>query len=293
MHAPPSPTAWSSDPIVLAALVLLLGGYLAAIGPLRPKDQPAVARWRLACFIAGWVFLALTLVTPLDTLGRYYSFSAHTLQLFIHITITAPLLMSGLPEWLVERMLPLRAVREATRGLLFTVGCAVGFNALILIWHAGPLYEAANRNTPLHDLQSLCFLLAGVLTWWPLLTPMDRHTRMANPIQMLYLALESLPLDIFGAFTIFAGNIFYPSYAAAPRVFAGFSAATDQAVAGALLAVPGNIIDIGLISIVFFGWIASVERAQRAEERALYGDDDVADHPVEAAPAAESPANRA
>lgn len=274
MHTPPPPTAWSFDPIVLAALTLLLGGYFIAIGPLRPKEEPPVARRRVACFIAGWLLLALTLVTPLDTLGRYYLFSAHTTQLFLHITITAPLLMIGLPEWLVERMLPLRAVRAATRGLLFTVVCALGFNALILIWHAGPLYEAANRSTPLHDLQSLCFLLAGVLTWWPLLTPMDRDTRMASPVQMLYLALESLPLDIFGAFTIFAGTVFYPSYEAAPRVFAGFSAVTDQAVAGALLAVPGNIIDIGLISIVFFGWIASVERAQREEERALYGDDD-------------------
>jgi putative membrane protein len=276
MQTPPAPTAWNLDPIMLVALALLLGGYFVAIGPLRPKDEPSVAPRRIACYVGGWLVLALTMLTPLDTLGRYYLFSAHTAQVFLDITLTAPLLMLGLPEWLVARLLPLRALRDATRGLLFTVACALGFNALVLIWHAGPLYEAANHSAPLHDLQALCFLVAGVLTWWPLLTPLDRHTRMSNPVQMLYLALESLPLDIFGAFAIFAGYAFYPTYVHAPRVFPGINAMGDQQFAGVLLAVPGNIIDIGLISVVFFLWIGGMERAQRARERAMYEAEDEA-----------------
>jgi cytochrome c oxidase assembly factor CtaG len=93
---------------------------------------------------------------------------------------------------------------------------------------------------------------------------------------MLYLALESLPLDIFGAFAIFAGYAFYPTYVHAPRVFPGINAMGDQQFAGVLLAVPGNIIDIGLISVVFFLWIGGMERAQRARERAMYEAEDEA-----------------
>ena len=276
LHPLPSPTSWSFDPLALVGLALLLGGYFAAIGPLRrARGEEAVPARRVALFLGGWLSLALTLLTPLDTLGRYYLFAAHTAQLFILITITAPLLMLGLPEWLVTLLLPLRALRDATRGLFFTLFCAGAFNFIILVWHVGPLYDAGLRNTALHDLESLSFLVAGAFTWWPLLTPMDRHTRMSNPLQMLYLVLESLPLDFFGVFAIFAPKLFYPIYASAPRVW-GIPAMTDQAVAGALLAVPGNIIDIGLLSVVFFLWIAKVEREQRARERAQYAEEDAA-----------------
>jgi putative membrane protein len=222
----------------------------------------------------GWLTLVLVLVSPLDTLGRYYLFAAHTLQLFVLTTVSAPLLLLGLPEWLVALLLPLRALRNATRGLLFTAICVLAFNGIILIWHVGPLYEAALRESRVHNLQILSFLLAGLLTWWPLLTPLDRHTRMASPVQILYLALESLPLDIFGAIAIFAGQVFYPTYAAAPRIW-GLAALTDQQVAGALLAVPGNIFDIVLMSIVFFAWVTRMETAQRERERLAFAAEEV------------------
>src|SRR5262245_59707561 len=112
----PAPTAWNLDPLAWLTLALLLGGYLVVIGPLRVRlgaraepDAPS----RVRCYLAGWLTLTLWLLTPLDTLGRYYLFAAHTLQLFILITISAPLLLYGLPEWLVGLLLPLRALREA------------------------------------------------------------------------------------------------------------------------------------------------------------------------------------
>lgn len=273
MHAPP-PTTWNVDPVVILGLLALLGAYLAAIGPLGRRTHPErqVPTGRVLSYVFGWLVLALTLLSPLDTLGRYYLFTAHTLQLFLMITVIAPLLMQGLPEWLVASMLPTPALRNVTRGLLFPVLATVAFNAIILVWHFGPLYELALRSTLAHNLQSLSFLVAGVLTWWPLLTPLDRHTRMSSPFQILYLVLESLPLDVFGAAVIFTPRIFYPTYAAATRVFP-FTALADQQVAGAILAVPGNIIDIGLMSVIFFAWIHGVERAQRLRELREYADD--------------------
>ncbi len=232
-----------------------------------------VARKQIVAFVAGWALLALTLLSPLDTLGRYYLFAAHMTQLFIIITVVAPLLMMGLPDTLGRRLLPTRRLREVGRDPLFSVIAIVLFNMLILIWHAGPIYEAALHNAGLHDLQMLTFLLAGVLTWWPLLTPADNHGRLSSPLQILYLAAESLPLDVFGIFTIFAAGAFYQTYALAPRLF-GLPVISDQQLAGGILAVPGNIVDLVLMSLVFFGWISQVERAQRERERRLYGDDD-------------------
>jgi putative membrane protein len=271
MHSSPAPTDWSFEPAVLLALAALLGGYLFIIGPLRERvapDEP-MPRRRIAAFAAGWLTLALALVSPLDALGRAYLFSAHTLQLFLLITVVAPLFLIGLPEWLWWTLLPTRALRDATRGVLFPTVAVIAFNGIILIWHVAPFYEAALHSAPLHDLQNASFLLAGLLTWWPLLTPLDRHTRLASPFQILYLVVESLPLDVFGAFTLFAQRVFYPTYALAPRLF-GLSPLADQAIGGAILAVPGNLLDIVLMSLAFFGWIAREEQAQAARERLLY-----------------------
>lgn len=270
-HSLPAPSAWSFDPVVVVGLILLLGVYLFASGPLARRwhvEKPLPVR-RVIYFVAGWLTVALTLVSPLDTLGRYYLFAAHTAQLFVLTTVAAPLLLLGIPEWLVERLLPTDALRNATRGLLFPILATLAFNGIILIWHIGKPYEAALRSTGLHDLQSLSFLIAGLLTWWPLLTPLDRHTRLATPFQILYLTLESLPLDIFGTAVIFAPRVLYTTYLAAPRLF-GLSALNDQQVAGAILAVPGNVIDIGLMSLIFFAWLQNVERAQRERDRLAY-----------------------
>ena len=276
MQSLPSPLSWNFDPLVLIVGIGLLGGYYIAITRLRPRfTEEAVPFRRIVYFVIGVASLFLALCTPLDTLGRYYLLTAHTLQLLILTTFTAPFLLMGLPEWLVMLLLPVRALRDATRGLVFPLLAALAFNVIIMAWHDGPLYEAALQNSLIHDLQMFCFLVAGLLTWWPLLTPMDRHTRMTTPFQMLYLAIESLPLDIFGVIMIFAGSVFYPSYAPAPRLF-GISPLVDQQIAGGLFAVPGNLLDIVLFSVIFFTWVQRQEVEQRARERELYPEEDAA-----------------
>lgn len=285
MHPPVSPLTWNFDPAVLLAMALLLGGYFYALGPLKTRlapDDETPARCRVY-FVAGWATLLLTLISPLDTYGRYYMFAAHTTQLFLIITLSAPLLLLGVPDWLVWTLLPTRSIRNATRGLMFPIVATLLFNGIILIWHAGPIFEAALHNEALHNLANLSFLAAGLLTWWPLLTPLDSHQRLHHPVQMLYLVFESLPLDIFGVFTMFAQHIFYPTYTLAPHLF-GLSAVEDQAAGGAILAVPGNIIDIILMSLVFFAWIQRMERAQQAKEREQYAVEDAAALRIAGAP---------
>ncbi len=272
MNQSPSPLTWAVDPATILFLIALLAGYLVVIGPLRTRYQPdePVTRTHVIAFVSGWVLLTLCVITPLDTLGRYYLFTAHTVQLFIIITAVAPLLMIGIPDTLGRRLLPTRRLREAGRDPLFTVVAVVLFNLLILVWHAGPLYEAALLNSGWHELQLLTFLIAGILTWWPLLTPADQHGRLSSPLQIVYLAAESLPLDVFGIFTIFAIGPFYYTYANAPRVVGWLSVIADQQVGGGILAVPGNILDLVLMSLVFFGWIRQMEHAQRERERRMY-----------------------
>lgn len=261
--------AWNANPATLALLLALLGGYLLAIGPLRQRLLPdvVVPRGRVVAYLGGLALLALTFLSPLDALGRHYLLTARATQLMIIVTIVAPLLMIGLPEELAVRLLPVRKLREALGTTLFVVVAVVGFNVVVLFWQIPRFYELSVRDTLWHEVANLSYLFAGVLTWWPLLTPTDRQARLSSPLQMVYLALESLPIDIFGVAIIFAPAAIYPTYLHAPRITA-LSAIADQQIAGALLALPGNILDIFFMSIIFFVWIERIEQSQRRRERA-------------------------
>ena len=260
---------WNLDPVLLAALLALLGAYLVVTGPLRERFGlgEAVSRRTGILFISGWLVLALSVLSPLDTIGRRYLFTASALQLLLITSLAAPLLLAGLPEWLVARFLPTEALRKMTRGFWFAFAAVVIFNGAILIWQVEPLFEASLQNDGLHNLRLLTLLIVGIINWWPLLTPLDRHTRFASPFQIFYIAAESVPLDLFGLACIFVGTVFYPTYADAPRIF-GISAMADQALAGGLLAIPSNLFDLILMSVVFFGWVERSDRAQREREAA-------------------------
>ncbi len=262
-------TWWNADPVTLGLLVVLLGGYLLALGPLRERLLPGVVvpRGRIVAYLSGVALLGLTLLSPLDTMGREYLLTARVAQILIIVTFVAPLLMIGLPDELAVRLLPVRSWREAAGTPLFVVIMVLAFNIIVLFWQIPRYFDLAAQDTLWHNVANLSYLLAGVLTWWPLLTPADRRARMSSPLQMAYLALESLPIDVFGIAIIFAPGVLYSVYANAPRI-TGLSAMVDQQVAGALLALPGNLLDILFMSIIFFVWIERIEQAQRQQERA-------------------------
>jgi putative membrane protein len=262
--------SWNFDPVMVLAVLALAAGYIALVGPLRLRNgwgDPATSR-EIACFSMGFVALALTLMSPLDALGRTSLFSAHMLQLMLLNTLVGPLLLLGLPEWAgrrVTRWLPLTS--EGSTMMLWTV-TALLFNGVFLFWHAGQLYEAGLHDEVVRDVVIVTVLLTGTLRWWPLLTPDRRETRLASPLQILYVLLESLPVDIFGIVLIFAVKPLYPTYALAPRTF-GLPVMLDQQIAGCIALIPGTFVDIVLMSIVFFGWFQRMEQRQQAEEAAL------------------------
>src|SRR5581483_9300462 len=94
-------TDWTFDPLAIVAILLLLGAYQLAVGPLARRLGATTPRRRVVYFVSGCAALALILLSPLDALARQYLFTAHAVQLFLLITVVAPLLMAGLPEWLV------------------------------------------------------------------------------------------------------------------------------------------------------------------------------------------------
>jgi putative membrane protein len=91
-------SAWSFEPGVIIALVLTGLLYLAGTRALWQSAGVGrgVRRWEAAAFAAGWLTVALALLSPLHQLGGVL-FSAHMVQHELLMAVAAPLLVLGRP----------------------------------------------------------------------------------------------------------------------------------------------------------------------------------------------------
>jgi putative membrane protein len=260
---------WHFDPGVLLWLAALTAAYFAGIGPLRRRynlGEPAT-RNQILLFLGFIALLFITLVSPLDVIGNDYLFSAHITQVVILTTLAPPLLLLSLPKGLLNPLFRKGPLREMTQGMMFLFLATFLFNVNFAIWLLPRLYNAAVQQMPLHDLQSLIFLCTGVLNWWPLITPTSEGRHWPHSIQLLYLFLDGIPLGFVCVILFFINQPSYAVYANAPHLW-GISALADFQLGAIILYGPGLLLDIVVLSIIFFKWLARQEEAARQREEA-------------------------
>lgn len=256
---------WDFDPGVLLFLAALAAAYLW--GLRRRPANAAVTRGQVALFCSVIALIFLTLLSPLNALGNDSLFSAHILQAFLLSTVCPPLLLLSLPDWMLSPLFRAGPLRRFARGYLFLLLATLLFNANFLLWLVPALYDGAIRHAPLHDVQSLLFLLTGVLNWWPLITPAQNAPRWPHPLQLIYLIVDGIPLGLVSVTLFFVDYMPYTVYANAPRLW-GMSAGADLQLGSIILYVPGLLLDLVVLSIVFFKWLARQERETALREAA-------------------------
>jgi putative membrane protein len=257
---------WRLEPTVALLIFGLLAGYVLALGPLNRRypgwEGRTATRRQKACFLGGVAAILIALGPPLDDWSGYLLLSAHMVQHLLLTLVAPPLLLLGLPTWLLE---PLRRWPLVDRlGYLITRAPV----ALVLpglafaLWHIPVLYEAALAHEVVHVLEHQVFLLTGLLAWWPLVGPLPGWPRLSPPLQCLYLFGWTIPGGVVGSIITMGKVPLYPHYAEAPRLW-GIGLATDQEIAGLLMWVGTNTVYLLLISIIFFRWAAAEEAKER------------------------------
>ena len=196
-------TAWEWDPSVIVGCLGLAVAYLASV------------RWRVPrkgiYALAGIAVLFLTLEGPLDALGDDYLFSAHMAEHLVLILAVPPLLLLGLPEEPMRRLLrrPLFAGTEHVLSipLLAWLLCVVTLWA----WHLPALYNLTLADERIHILEHLTFLVTATIFWWPVLTPLEER-RMKPFAAIFYLYTAGLANTVLGIILTFAPVGLYPAY---------------------------------------------------------------------------------
>lgn len=256
---------FTPDPGVVDGLLALSVLYLLAVWPMRrylAPEQP-FERWRAGLFYAGVAILILAVATPMDEIGEKYLFSMHMLQHVILIFILPPFLILGLPNWLVDFLLRTEGLGTVLRFLIKPVVACVLFNAMLIIWHIPAFYELALRDSFVHLLEHLGFTGTAILMYWPLIDPGTKsEEKPVHPgIKILYILGVSIgQLPLFAALT-FSTKVFYPTYAAAPRLESfNISPIDDQILGGAIMKIAAVAYMFFGLAVYFYRWYWSERR---------------------------------
>jgi putative membrane protein len=222
--------------VVITALVYLRG-WLS----LRNAFPALIPTWRLAAFLSGLLALWAALASPLTTLD-HQSLTIHMIKHLLLMTVAAPLVLAGapafplvcgLPKLFVKAHSPTQA-RWLERSLMHPVMCWLAGTAAVIGWHLPVAFELGMRSKWVHSLEDVCFLMAGLLFWWPIMQSSPSVTRSPRWSMALYLFLATLPCDALSAFLVFCDRLVYPFYLSKPQLF-GLPPLEDQECAGALM----------------------------------------------------------
>lgn len=244
---------WRPDSFLV--VLLLAQAYRFLVGPLRERHQwgPPATRSQQFRFMAGLFCIFLATGTPLHLVGEEYLMTAHMIGTMLLTLAAPPLMLTGLPDWLQERILGLGGFRAAFRHMTHPVAALLVSTAVLTIWHIPGVYDAALLSTGLHTAQYVTLVAASVVAWWPLVHRLESMPRLTPPGRMAY---------CFG-WLVFQTFLFSPAmvidepwfavYRDAPRLI-GLSAVDDQNL-GHMLMNLANVLVIGTVfARSFFQW---------------------------------------
>ena len=200
-------------------------------------------------FAAGWVIVAIALLSPLHALGGVL-FSAHMAQHELLMTVAAPLLVIGKPlipfvwalspRWrrITGRMTGATAFAAPWRAITHPTSAFFIHAAAIWLWHLPPWYDASVTNETVHAAQHASFFLTALLFWWVVLQPSAARGGTAVSIALLFGTV--MHTGALGAVLTLTTRLLYPVYAATTAPW-GLLPVEDQQIGGLIMWVPGGL----------------------------------------------------
>jgi putative membrane protein len=251
--------SWSIHPSTVIGIAALGAIYI-----WRARQASAgetLSPWRKLSFFSSLFVMFASLNGPIHDLSDTYLFSAHMVQHLLLTMLLPPLMIVGIPGWMLRPLIQRRVIGAVARRLTKPAVCFVVFNLTIAVWHIPFFYNAAMDNHNIHIVEHLMFMAAAVMMWWPLTSQLPELPRLSYPGQMLYSFLMTIPMSVVAVYITMADDILYPAYSSAPRITA-LTPADDQLLGGLIMWIPGGIIVMIIMTVVFFRW------AQRGEDDA-------------------------
>jgi cytochrome c oxidase assembly factor CtaG len=258
-------TSWTFDPGPVILIAAACAAYIPRWRRVRRDDGPrAAGGWRLASFVGAMLALVAALLSPIDRLGEQ-AFTMHMVQHVLLLDIAPILFVCSLTK-VIMRPATRRVQRleRAAGPFAHPLFAVVLYVAVMWAWHVPVLYDAALEHSTVHVLEHVCFMTAGLLYWWHLLSPLRSRVRQGVMAPVGYMLSTKLAVGFLGIAITFAPAALYAFYKDQPPIW-GLDASTDQSAAGAVMALEQSII-MGIALAWLF--IRALEESEREEQRA-------------------------
>ena len=254
------PNSWLIASLAIALLLYVPGAaHLWVAAPGHRRRLPRYA----AAFAVGWILLALALLPPLATISEE-TFSGHMLQHEVLMVAAAPLLVLGRPlaiwvwafpaNWRAAVASPTRSAPVLASWAFLTAPLtATLLHAVaIWVWHAPPLFAAAQDDVWVHALQHSAFFFTALLFWNAVFGA--RHAA-ASGSSLFWLFVTMLHTGALGVLLTFSAGLWFPE---APGAAAwGLTTLEDQQLGGLIMWIPGGTVYVIAALALAARWLNS------------------------------------
>jgi cytochrome c oxidase assembly factor CtaG len=261
---------WRYTPFlgVWVVVAVLIGGYVRAHRRAgRTLDPTRARRW-----IAGVAAIAIVSEWPIGALGAGYLATLGIVR-YVGITfVAAPLLIAGVPTWLLDRWLPHGSARwAAVRWLTRWPVALLIFNAVLFGTHLPGTIDSLKVYQLGSFAVDAAHLFAALVWWFPAMRREPERGAIREPVRAFYLFASSVLMFVPATFLAFSPLPLYGLYELAPPLWLGFDPLRDQQLAGVLMNVFGGFVLWTVIGIGFMRWAKAEERADIAARQARTG----------------------
>ena len=240
---------WQADSSTLIALLSLALIYVGA--SLRLGRQPTLREG--AAFVAALLTILLAITGPLDELTRERSFAVYIFQQMLLVFVVPPLLLFGLPGWMLRPLMLNRLVEPVARVITRPLFAYLLFAAVFTLIHYPVVCDRVCHVHPFYGNLHALLLFVGTLLWWPLLSPLPEYQRMTYPMQIMYLFLLMIPMTAVAAPITLADSILYVFYIGGPHPL-GLTPMADQVLGGLIMWVGQGVYIMFVFTAIFYRW---------------------------------------
>lgn len=197
--------------LVITSLALL---YWYAIGSMRERwfqESAPVPLGKQISMIAGLTVLYMALGGPIDLLG-HLMFSWHMLSMAMAYLIAPPLILYGMPDWMLRRFTKVPSIGKFVRRLTNPILTLILFNMLFSFYHMPVIHDFVMTNYTAHTLYYIALLIAALMMWWNVICPLPEYDRLTDVKKMGYVFANGVLLTPACALIIFAGAPLFATY---------------------------------------------------------------------------------
>lgn len=245
------PGVWIFVSLVALGLWRLRRRHAGSEASAPPGASPL--RGRPAWWIAAVLLLWISLDWPIGPLAASYLASVHMAQMLVLSLVVPPLLLLGVPPGAYRALRGRPRTHAALRALTHPVAALVFFNAVVVGTHVPSVLDALSATQAGMFAMDAAWLGAGLVFWWPVLSPVPQRPWFGWFLKAGYLFLNTVPVTVPYGFLVFADLPLYATFELAPP-FPGVDTITDQQVAGLTMKLGGGLVLWTAISVLFWRW---------------------------------------